>query len=394
MVIGGLIMDNFKFHVYTEIFFGKGEIKNLPATLGKFGKNVLFAYGGGSIKKNGIYDKVMELLSETFNVVELANIEPNPTLDSVNRGVALCREHAIDVILAVGGGSVIDCTKAVAAAHYYQGDPWDLVLDSRKITKALPIVTVLTMAGTGSEMNRGSVITNKEKMLKLGMGAPVTMPQTTVIDPTYLYSLPPMQTAAGAIDTFSHVLESYFKKGEDAFIQDRISEAVMLTVINYAPIALKEPENYAARANLAWASSLALNGLTGNGKSGAWSVHTIEHELSAYYDLTHGVGLAIIIPAWLKHILNDQSVDRIAALGVNVFKISDQLDKWEIATKAIEAMEKFFTSLNVPMRLRDVGIDEEKFELMAEKAVKFGSLKHAYVPMTKEDVIQIYQLCK
>lgn len=387
-------MDNFKFHVYTEIFFGKGEIKNLPATLGKFGKNVLFAYGGGSIKKNGIYDKVMELLSETFNVVELANIEPNPTLDSVNRGVALCREHAIDVILAVGGGSVIDCTKAVAAAHYYQGDPWDLVLDSRKITKALPIVTVLTMAGTGSEMNRGSVITNKEKMLKLGMGAPVTMPQTTVIDPTYLYSLPPMQTAAGAIDTFSHVLESYFKKGEDAFIQDRISEAVMLTVINYAPIALKEPENYAARANLAWASSLALNGLTGNGKSGAWSVHTIEHELSAYYDLTHGVGLAIIIPAWLKHILNDQSVDRIAALGVNVFKISDQLDKWEIATKAIEAMEKFFTSLNVPMRLKDVGIDEEKFELMAEKAVKFGSLKHAYVPMTKEDVIQIYQLCK
>jgi alcohol dehydrogenase YqhD (iron-dependent ADH family) len=387
-------MDNFKFHVYTEIFFGKGEIKNLPATLGKYGKNVLFAYGGGSIKKNGIYEKVMGLLSANFNVVEFANIEPNPTLDSVNRGVKLCREHAVDVILAVGGGSVIDCTKAVAAAFYYEGDPWDLVVDSRKITKALPIVTVLTMAGTGSEMNRGSVITNKEKMLKLGMGAPVTMPQATVIDPTYLYTLPAIQTAAGAADTFSHVLESYFKKGEDAFIQDRMSEAVMLTVIKYAPIAIKEPENYAARANLAWASSLALNGLTGNGKSGAWSIHSIEHELSAYYDLTHGVGLAILIPAWLKHILNEQSVDRIAALGVNVFKISDQLNKMEIAKKAIEAMEQFFTSLNIPMRLRDVGIDEEKFELMAEKAVKYGALKHAYVPMTKEDVIQIYQLCK
>jgi butanol dehydrogenase len=394
MIIGGLIMDNFKFHVYTEIFFGKGEIKNLPATLGKFGKNVLFAYGGGSIKRNGIYDSVMSLLSQNFNVVEFANIEPNPTLDSVKRGVALCREHAIDVILAVGGGSVIDCTKAVAAAFYYEGDPWDLVLDSRKITKALPIVTVLTMAGTGSEMNRGSVITNKEKDLKLGMGAPVTMPQATVIDPTYLFTLPPIQTAAGAADTFSHVLESYFKKGDDAFIQDKMSEAVMLTVIKYAPIALKEPQNYAARANLAWASSLALNGLTGNGKSGAWSVHSIEHELSAYYDLTHGVGLAIIIPAWLKHILNEQSVDKIAALGVNVFKISDQLDKWEIANKAIEAIHQFFASLDIPMRLQDVGIDEEKFELMAEKAVKYGALKHAYVPMTKEDVIKIYQLCK
>jgi butanol dehydrogenase len=394
MVIGGIVMDNFKFHVYTEIFFGKGEIKNLPATLGKYGKNVLFAYGGGSIKKNGIYEKVMGLLSANFNVVEFANIEPNPTLDSVNRGVKLCRDHSVDVILAVGGGSVIDCTKAVAAAFYYEGDPWDLVVDSRKITKALPIVTVLTMAGTGSEMNRGSVITNKEKMLKLGMGAPLTIPQATVIDPTYLYTLPAIQTAAGAADTFSHVLESYFKKGEDAFIQDRMSEAVMLTVIKYAPIAIKEPENYAARANLAWASSLALNGLTGNGKSGAWSIHSIEHELSAYYDLTHGVGLAILIPAWLRHILNEQSVDRIAALGVNVFKISDQLDKMEIAKKAIDAMEQFFASLNIPMRLRDVGIDEEKFELMAEKAVKYGALKHAYVPMTKEDVIQIYQLCK
>jgi alcohol dehydrogenase YqhD (iron-dependent ADH family) len=394
MVIGGIVMDNFKFHVYTEIFFGKGEIKNLPATLGKYGKNVLFAYGGGSIKKNGIYEKVMGLLSENFNVVEFANIEPNPTLDSVNRGVKLCRDHSVDVILAVGGGSVIDCTKAVAAAFYYEGDPWDLVVDSRKITKALPIVTVLTMAGTGSEMNRGSVITNKEKMLKLGMGAQVTMPQATVIDPTYLYTLPAIQTAAGAADTFSHVLESYFKKGEDAFIQDRMSEAVMLTVIKYAPIAIKEPENYAARANLAWASSLALNGLTGNGKSGAWSIHSIEHELSAYYDLTHGVGLAILIPAWLRHILNEQSVDRIAALGVNVFKISDQLDKMEIAKRAIDAMEQFFASLDIPMRLRDVGIDEEKFELMAEKAVKYGALKHAYVPMTKEDVIQIYQLCK
>jgi butanol dehydrogenase len=394
MVIGGIVMDNFKFHVYTEIFFGKGEIKNLPATLGKYGKNVLFAYGGGSIKKNGIYEKVMGLLSANFNVVEFANIEPNPTLDSVNRGVKLCRDHSVDVILAVGGGSVIDCTKAVAAAFYYEGDPWDLVVDSRKITKALPIVTVLTMAGTGSEMNRGSVITNKEKMLKLGMGAPVTMPQATVIDPTYLYTLPAIQTAAGAADTFSHVLESYFKKGEDAFIQDRMSEAVMLTVIKYAPIAIKEPENYAARANLAWASSLALNGLTGNGKSGAWSIHSIEHELSAYYDLTHGVGLAILIPAWLRHILNEQSVDRIAALGVNVFKISDQLDKMEIAKRAIDAMEQFFASLDIPMRLRDVGIDEEKFELMAEKAVKYGALKHAYVPMTKEDVIQIYQLCK
>lgn len=387
-------MDNFRFHVYTEVFFGKGEIKNLPATLSKFGKNVLFAYGGGSIKKNGIYDEIIKLLSDTFNVVEFSDIEPNPSLDSVKRGVSLCHEHSIDVILAVGGGSVIDCTKAVAAARFYEGDPWDLVLDSRKINKALPIVTVLTMAGTGSEMNRGSVITNKEQMLKLGMGSPATMPQATVIDPTYLYSLPPLQTAAGAVDTISHVLESYFKKGDDAFIQDKIAEAVMLTVIKYAPLALKDPQHYAARANLAWASSLALNGLTGNGKSGAWSVHPIEHELSAYYDLTHGIGLAILIPAWLKHILNENTAQRIATLGINVFKLSDKEDVIETAKKTIDAMESFFTSLGIPMRLRDVGIGEEKFEIMAEKAVKFGALKFAYVPLSKEDVVHIYQLCK
>ncbi len=387
-------MDNFKFHVYTEIFFGKGEIKNLPDVLKRYGKNVLFSYGGGSIKKNGIYAQVMDLLSSSFNVVEFSDIEPNPSLDSVKRGVQLCRDNDIDVILAVGGGSVIDCTKAVAAARYYEGDPWDLVLDSRKITKALPIVTVLTMAGTGSEMNRGSVITNKEQMLKLGMGAPVTMPQATVIDPTYLYTLPPMQTAAGAVDTISHVLESYFKKGDDAFIQDKIAEAVMITVIKYAPLALEDPQHYAARANLAWASSLALNGLTGNGKSGAWSVHSIEHELSAYYDLTHGVGLAILIPAWLKHILSEDTAEKIATLGINVFRLSDDGDKMSTAKQTIVAMETFFASLGIPMRLSEVGITDEKFEIMAEKAVKYGALKHAYVPLTKEDVVRIYQLCK
>jgi alcohol dehydrogenase YqhD (iron-dependent ADH family) len=385
-------MDNFKFHASTEILFGKDQIKQLPEVLKPYGKNVLLAYGGGSIKKSGLYDTIRTLLKD-FKVVDLSDIEPNPHISSVERGAALCREHEIDVILAVGGGSVIDCSKVVAAAALYYGRAWDLVLDPNLITKALPLVTVLTLAGTGSEMNKGAVITNPADHMKKGTGNWATMPKTSIIDPTYLYTLPVKQTAAGSADIFSHVLESYFKSTPDAYVQDKISEGILQTVIKYAPIALKTPDDYSARANLVWASSLALNGLTGSGKGGAWSVHPIEHELSAYYDLTHGIGLAILTPAWMRHILNKSNVDKFCEYAVNVWHLHLSDDKFRLAHQGIDATEDFFSSLGIPMTLSAVGIDESKFDVMAKRAVELGALQNAYVPMNEKDVVEILKAC-
>ena len=225
-------MDNFRFGAPTEMLFGKGQISNLPEVLKRYGRNVLLAYGGGSIKKNGIYDKVQELLKD-FNIVELSGIEPNPRIETVRRGIDLCRENNIDVILAVGGGSTIDCSKVVAAGYYYEGDIWDIVLDSSKITNALPIVTVLTLAATGSEMNKGAVISKMDTNEKLGTGAICMAPKTSILDPEYLYTLPAIQTAAGTADIMSHVFENYFKKTKDAYVQDKMSEGLLETCIKY-----------------------------------------------------------------------------------------------------------------------------------------------------------------
>jgi len=383
-------MDNFKFHASTEILFGKDQIKQLPEVLLPYGKHVLLAYGGGSIKKSGLYDEVKTLLKD-FKIIDFSDIEPNPHLSSVERGAKLCRDHKIDVILAVGGGSVIDCSKIVAAAALYDGVAWDLVLDGNLITKALPLVTILTLAGTGSEMNKGAVITNTENQMKKGTGNWATMPKTSIVDPTYLYTLPSKQTAAGSADIFSHVLENYFKQTPDAFVQDRIAEGILQTVIKYAPIALKTPDDYSARANLVWASSLALNGITGSGKGGSWSVHPIEHELSAYYDLTHGIGLAILTPHWMRHILNKNTVDKFCEYGINVWHLPVDSDKFKLANQAIDATEDFFRSLDIPMSLREVGINQEKFELMATRAVELGGLSGAYVPLDTKDVLSILE---
>ncbi|KAF0226467.1 MAG: alcohol dehydrogenase [Erysipelotrichaceae bacterium] len=385
-------MDNFKLHASTEILFGKGQINQLPEVLSRYGKNVLLAYGSGSIKTFGIYDEVITLLNG-FNITEFSDIEPNPHLSSVERGAQLCRDHQIDVILAVGGGSVIDCSKVVAAAAHYPGKAWDLVMDSNKITQALPLVTVLTMAGTGSEMNQWAVITNTENQMKKGTGNWPTMPKTSIVDPTYLYTLPQKQTAAGSADIFSHILENYFKKTPDAFVQDRIAEGILQTVIKYAPIAYKTPDDYSARANLAWASSLALNGLTGSGKGGSWSVHPIEHELSAYYDLTHGIGLAILTPSWMRHILNDQTVSKFTEYAINVWHLPNSVDPFKLANDGINATEYFFKSLGIPMTLHEVGIDTSKFDIMAQRSVELGKLDEAFVPLKVSDVLAILNAC-
>ena len=385
-------MDNFIFDNATKIYFGKDQIKALPSLLQIFGKNVLLVYGGGSIKRSGLYDSIHSLLHD-FNVVECANVEPNPHHTTVQRGADLCKAHHIDVILAVGGGSVIDAAKVMGAGAHYDGHIWDLVMDASKIKEVVPLVTVLTLSGTGSEMNRGSVITNTDLNIKKGTGGQNSLPYASIIDPTYMMTLPAIQTAAGAIDAFSHALENYFKADNDTFMQDAISEAVMKAMIKYAPIALKEPNNYNARANLAWASTLALNGLTGVGKPGPWAVHAIEHELSAYYDVTHGLGLGILIPVWLGFILEEELMPIFVRYGVNVWGIDPKQDDSSIAYQAIDKTIEFFKSLNAPLTLTEVNIDSTHFEAMASSAVKLGRLSQHLFPLDENDVMMILNQC-
>ncbi|WP_294133058.1 iron-containing alcohol dehydrogenase [uncultured Clostridium sp.] len=385
-------MENFNFKAYTEMIFGKGQISKLPEVMNRYGKNVLLAYGGGSIKKNGIYDKVKSLLKD-YNIIELDKIEPNPKIETVRRGVNLCKENNIDVILAVGGGSTIDCAKVVAAGAFYDKDPWDLVTNPEKIDKVLPIVTILTLAATGSEMNGNAVISKMDTNEKLGTSSVNMKPQVSILDPEYLYTLPSIQTAAGTADIMSHVFESYFKKTEGAFVQDKFSEGLLETCIKYCPIALKDPTNYEARANLMWASSMALNGLCGSGKPGAWSCHPIEHELSAFYDITHGVGLAIVTPRWMRYILSENTVDKFVDYAINVWKLENKGDKFALANEAIDLTEKFFKDCGIPMTLTEVNIDETHFDEMAKGAVEHGDLAYAYVPLNEVDVKKILEMC-
>lgn len=326
-------------------------------------------------------------------MTELGGIEPNPRLTSVEKGVSLCREHQIDVILAAGGGSTIDCSKMIAAGACSEEEPWTLVKNPQKIQKALPIVTILTMGATGSEMNGNAVITNMETQEKLGTFSWKVIPQVSICDPTYLKTLPALQTAAGTADIMSHVFEDYFKTEPDAMVQDTFAEGILRTCIKYCPAALKNPADYAARANLMWASSMGLNGLCGSGKPGAWTCHPIEHELSAFYDITHGVGLAILTPRWMRYVLNENTVDKFAEYARNVWHLEDREDKFALAEEAIDKTETFFRDCGIPMTLTELGIDESKFERMAENAVRVGNLKTAFMPLAKEDVVNILKMC-
>ncbi|WP_409069744.1 iron-containing alcohol dehydrogenase [Clostridium sp. FAM 1755] len=385
-------MLNFNYSIPTKIFFGKNQISVLGEQIKKYGSKILLTYGGGSIKKNGIYDKVIEILKNNhIEFVELSGIDPNPRVTSVREGVKLCRENNIDFILAVGGGSTIDCSKVIAASYYYEGDPWDIVIKKVKINKSLPIGSILTLAATGSEMDSGAVISNMDTNEKLGVGHPSMAPKFSILDPEYTFTVPKNQTAAGTADIMSHIFEAYFSKTKDVYIQNRMAEAILKTCIKYGKIAVEEPENYEARANLMWASSLAINGLLSYGKSEPWSVHPMEHELSAFYDITHGVGLAILTPNWMKYVLSDENVNDFYEYGVNVWNINPDENKYEIAKKAINKTREYFNELGIPATLKEVGINEEKLEKMAKAATRNGNLG-GFKPLNTEDVLNIYKL--
>ena len=383
-------MYDFTFNIPTRIHFGKGAISHL-SELAESGTKALLVYGGGSIKRNGIYDEALRILAQAgIEVTELSGVEPNPRIETVRKGVDLCKQGGIQMVLAIGGGSTIDASKVIAAGALYDGDPWDLVLDGSKAKVALPIYSVLTLSATGSEMDCFAVISDMSKNEKWGTGAPCMVPTMSVLDPTYTFSVSRKQTAAGTADMMSHTFENYFTREQGADVQKEFCEGLLRTMVKNGPVALAHPDDYDARANLMWAASHAINGLVSAGSANAWCVHPMEHELSAFYDITHGEGLAILTPAWMEHVLSVDTVADFARYGRRVWGIQG-LDDFAVAHEAIaKTREFFFVTMGMPANLRAVGItDEKNFEVMAQKAAD-GS-KGSYVPLTKDDIVEIYR---
>lgn len=384
-------MKTFQFYNPTRLIFGKGQVETLKTEVPKYGKRVLLVYGGGSIKRNGLYDQVIALLNEIgAEVTELAGVEPNPRLSTVHKGVDLCKTNDIDLILAVGGGSVIDCAKAIAVGAKYEGDMWDFAARKAVAKDALPLGTILTMAATGSEMNSGSVITNQDTQEKLGWGSPVSFPTFSILDPVNTYSVPRDQTVYGMVDMMSHVLEHYFHLDENTPVQLGFCETILRTVMDVAPRLIEDLENYELRETILYCGTMALNGVLNMGLAGDWATHNIEHAVSAVYDIPHGGGLAILFPHWMKHNI-DVKVDRFKRLAINVFGVNPEgkSDK-QVAEEGIEALRQFWTSIGAPSRLADYDIDDSKIEVMADKAMLFGPFGN-FKKLQREDVVSIYK---
>lgn len=385
-------MSEFVYNIPTKVCFGKGQISNLPDIINQYGKRVLIVYGGGSIKRNGIYDTVIKMLDDAgIYHNELSGVEPNPRLTTVKKGIELCRNDNIDLLLPIGGGSTIDCSKAIAAGYYYDGDPWDFFEGKANIGQTLPIVVILTIAATGSEMDGCAVISNMDTNEKKEVLVPQLYPKASILDPTYTMSVPRYQTAAGSADIMSHVFEEYFDGSVHFYMLDRMMEGLLKTVTHYGPIACEHPDNYEARENLMWAAGWAINGFIGAGGNSRWPCHAMEHQLSAFYDVTHGHGLAVIIPVWMRYILCDKTVERFANYGRNVFGIIND-DPYKTANEAIDKTEEIFKQMGLKLSLRDLGItDDSKFDVMAAQAQAYSGLENCTVPLEKKDIIEIFK---
>lgn len=392
-------MNDFQFQNTTKVYFGKDQLHHLHEEVLRYGDRVLLAYGGSSIKRNGLYDKAIdELKSNGITVYELPGVEPNPRHTTVNKGAALCKEHNIQSVLAVGGGSVIDCAKAIAATTLAETDNiWDLV--EKKVTwkEALPVIAMPTIASTGSEMDKSCVISNVEQGIKSGINGDVLRPKAAFLNPENTFTVPAKQTACGGFDIMAHLFDmNYFVNSDKYPLQFNVVETLLRTIRQQLPIAIKDPENYEARATLLWAASWALNSFCTSGFKTQPSLHALE-QFSSTYDMTHGMGLAILMPKWMQYLLekDETVIYDFARFGVNVMGVEDSSDKKAVAIKTIEALQTFLKDeLGLPVHLSEVGIDDSRFDEMKVKAC-YGreSLPLAYRPLTQEDCVNIYKMC-
>ena len=388
-------MIDFTFQNATRIHFGKESLSQLKAEVENYGKRILLVYGGGSIKRIGLYDQIMSILSEIgAEVWELGGVQPNPRLSLVRKGIEMCHEHDVQLVLAAGGGSAIDTAKAIANGACYDGDVWDLFTGKGNNTEVLPLGTIVTIPAAGSEMSNSSVITREEDQCKRGRNTPLNFPKFSILNPEYSYTLPPYQTACGVVDIMAHMMERYFTQVENVELTDRMTEGALITMINNAPIVFEKPDDYDARAEIMWTSCLAHNTLFQTGRIGDWASHKLEHELSALYDIAHGAGLAIVFPAWMKYVLPRGGAKKLAQFAERVFGVpADFGTQEEIALEGIARLEKFYRSLGLTTTLHENNIGSEDFDRMAERcAAMAGGTAGFFVKLSAADCKAIYEL--
>lgn len=383
---------DFTYYNPTKIYFGKSSLKNLEAELKNYGKNVLLVYGKNSIKKIGLYDEVIKTLKRCGkNVIELAGINANPRYSQVLEGARLVRENDVDLILAVGGGSVIDCSKAISVSAYAKGDPWKRYwIDFEPVdNKLVPVGAILTMTGTASEMNGGSVITNEDEKIKTGRVFDASVyPKFSILNPEYTYSVPERQMVSGIFDIFSHLMEQYFS-GDDDNTTDYVIEGVIKSLIKSARAAKKDPRNYEARSNIMWCATLGLNTVTGVSKTQDWEVHMIEHQLGAYTDCPHGLGLAVISVPYYRYIYK-YGLDKFARYAEDVWGVdATGKTKEEVALQGIDKLAEFIKEMGIPTTLRELGATEEMLPLIAKTTVKGGGYKQ----MDESDILTVLKEC-
>lgn len=385
-------MQNFIFDNKTTIIFGQGAERQVGSLTKKYGTKVLLHYGGGSIKRTGLYDRIVDSLKEQgIDYIELGGVQPNPRLSLVREGIELAKSNKVDFILAVGGGSVIDSAKAIALGVTTDIEIWDYYTKRLEVINPLPVGVVLTIPAAGSEASTSSVITNEEGWLKRSVGSTLLRPQFAIMNPELTYTLPNYQTACGASDMIAHVMERYFTNEQNVDFTDHLCEATIKTIMKHVQIVLKDNENYASRAELMWAGTIAHNGLLGTGRMEDWASHDIEHELSALYDIAHGAGLSIIFPAWMKYVYK-HDVHRFAQFANRIFNIEVNFQNLEeTALRGIQALEEFYHKIGMPTTFKEANLPTDKLDEMAEKAAGAHPLGN-FVKLYPEDVKKIYQL--
>jgi alcohol dehydrogenase len=385
-------VENFTFQNPTKIIFGRNTELEVGKETAFYGKKALLHYGGGSIKASGLFGRICSSLKAAgVEVVELGGVKPNPRLSLVREGIRLCREKKVDVILAVGGGSVIDSAKAIGIGVPAAGDVWDFYMKKSVAREMLPLGVVLTIPAAGSEASNGSVITNEDGMYKKDAGGECLRPRFAIMNPELTFTLPPYQTACGAADIMAHVMERYFTKVPAVEFTDRLCEATLKTIIDSVPIVLAEPRDYDARAEIMWAGTIAHNDLLGTGRVGDWGSHYIEHELSGIYDVTHGAGLAVVFPAWMKQVYK-ADVNRFARFATRVFGVEPRFDWPErTALEGIGRLKSFFRDIGLPTSLKELGVPGDRLEEMAKKATEHGPIGN-FTKMGSKDVLSVYKL--
>ncbi|WP_273327074.1 iron-containing alcohol dehydrogenase [Vallitalea guaymasensis] len=386
-------MQNFECKLGTRVVFGEGRENEVGKYVAGYSKKVLIHYGGDYLKEYGILDRITKSLEENnIEYVIFDGVVPNPRLSLVNEGIKICREQDIDFILAVGGGSAIDSSKAIALGTMYDGDVWDFYTGQATPEKALKVGVVLTIPGSGSEMSESSIITNEKENLKCGIDTEVIVPEFAILNPEMCYTIPPYLLSCGIADTLTHLFERYFTPTKNVVITDYLIEGAMKALLEIGPKLKEDPKNYDYCAEFMWIATIAHNGTMDVGRASDWGSHRIEHEISALYDITHGGGMAIIYPAWMKYVKN-QDIDRFNQLATRVFGI-DNTDKEEAADEGIKKVEEFFRTLGLKTTLTEADIPLDRFEEMAEKAVGEAGFVGRFKRLEVKDIIEILNIAK